>query len=44
MQLDLDDAVRAAAFAFLAEQARMRGEGWPPVLPRAVLADGFMFR
>jgi putative restriction endonuclease len=43
MALDIDDAVRAAAFAFLADQARMRGEGWPPVLPRSVLAEGFTF-
>ena len=43
MQLDLDDAVRTAAFTFLAEQARVRGEGWPPVLPRSVLSDGFVF-
>jgi putative restriction endonuclease len=43
MQVDLDDAVRAAAFAFLAEQARIRGEGWPPVLPRSVLSNGFVF-
>jgi putative restriction endonuclease len=43
MHFDLDDAVRNAAFAFLAEQARMRGEAWPPVLPRSVLAEGFIF-
>lgn len=43
MSLDIDDAVRTAAFAFLTDQARIRGEGWPPVLPRSVLTDGFMF-
>lgn len=43
MSFEIDDAVRSGAFAFLAEQARIRGEGWPPVLPRSVLADGFSF-
>jgi len=43
MQGDLDDAVRAAAFAFLAEQARIRGEPTPPVLPLSVLQRGFEF-
>ncbi len=43
MPLDVDDAVRTAAFAFLAEQARTRGEGWPPVLPRSILSEGFLF-
>jgi putative restriction endonuclease len=43
MPLDLDDSVRAAAFAFLAEQARLRGEWWPPVLPLSVLQGGFLF-
>lgn len=44
MDPDIDDAVRAAAFAFLAEQARMRGEAWPAVFPRRMLEDGFVFR
>jgi len=39
----LEDPVRVAAFAFLAEQARLRGEAWPPVLPRETLAQGFGF-
>jgi putative restriction endonuclease len=43
MQLDLDDAVRTAAFAYLAEQSRLRGEGWPPVLLRSLLAAGFTY-
>jgi len=43
MPLDVDDAVRAAAFAFLAEQARTRGEVSPPVLPLSVLEAGFVF-
>jgi putative restriction endonuclease len=43
MLFDIDDAVRTAAFSFLAEEARIRGEGWPPVLPRSVLSDGFAF-
>jgi putative restriction endonuclease len=43
MPPDLDDAVRAAAFAFLADQRRLRGEDWPPVLPRSVLSEGFTF-
>jgi putative restriction endonuclease len=40
MALDPDDAVRSAAFAFLADQQRLHGEWWPPVLPRDVLAAG----
>lgn len=36
----LDGRVRNAAFSFLAEQARLRGE----VLPREVLAAGFTFQ
>jgi putative restriction endonuclease len=43
MQVDLDHAVRAAAFAYLAEQARIRGEPTPPVLPLPVLQRGFEF-
>jgi putative restriction endonuclease len=43
MPLEVDDAVRTAAFAFLAEEARVRGESWPPVLPRTLLAEGFLF-
>ena len=43
MQVDLDNAVRTAAFAFLAAQTRSRGEVWPPVLPRSILSAGFMF-
>jgi putative restriction endonuclease len=43
MPFDIDDAVRTAAFAFLAEEGRIRGEGWPPVLPRSVLSEGFVF-
>jgi putative restriction endonuclease len=43
MSLDIDDAVRIAAFAFLAEQAHLRGELWPPVLPLSVLQGGFTF-
>ena len=38
-----DEPVRAAAFAFLADQARIRGEAWPPVLPRSVLQAGFEY-
>ena len=37
---DLDRQVRIAAFAFLAEQTRLRGE----ILPRNVLAAGFEFQ
>ncbi|MHB8489159.1 MAG: HNH endonuclease [Candidatus Dormibacteria bacterium] len=44
MDFDLDLAVRTAAFAFLADQARTRGEGLPPVLPLSVLRGGFVFR
>jgi putative restriction endonuclease len=36
---DLDERVRLAAFAFLAEQTRLHGQ----VLPRDVLAEGFQF-
>ena len=38
-----DEPVRSAAFAFLSEQARLRGERWPPVLPRSLLEAGFQF-
>lgn len=44
MAQDLDSSVRAAAFAFLSEQARLHGEGWPPVLRRDLLAGGFTFQ
>lgn len=44
MAADVDDAVRTAAFGFLAEHARVRGEWWPPVLPRDLLANGFIFQ
>lgn len=44
MAQDLDSSVRTAAFAFLSEQARLRGEWWPPVLPRDLLAAGFTFQ
>ena len=37
--LDLDQRVRLAAFAFLAEQTQLHGE----VLPRTILATGFTF-
>jgi putative restriction endonuclease len=36
----LDQAIRNAAFSFLAEQTRLKGE----VLPRDLLAEGFTFR
>jgi putative restriction endonuclease len=42
--MDIDLAVRTAAFAFLTEQARLRGEGLPPVLPLPVLQAGFVFQ
>jgi putative restriction endonuclease len=42
--MDLDLAVRTAAFAFLAEQARIRGESSPPVLQLSVLQAGFAFQ
>lgn len=38
-----DEPVRSAAFAFLADQARIRGEAWPPILPRSTLETGFEF-
>lgn len=44
MAEDFDGSVRVAAFAFLSEQARLHGEGWPPVLPRDLLAAGFTFQ
>lgn len=44
MAEDLDDSVRLAAFNFLAEQARLHGEWWPPVLRRDSLAAGFTFQ
>jgi putative restriction endonuclease len=40
---DLDAAVRAEAFQFLAREAVVRGGPWP-VVPRAVLAEGFTFQ
>jgi putative restriction endonuclease len=43
MNLDIDDAVRTAAFAFLTDQARMLGEPRPPVLPLSMLQRGFDF-
>jgi putative restriction endonuclease len=43
MAEDVDGSVRIAAFDFLAEQARLHGEWWPPVLPRDMLAAGFAF-
>lgn len=43
MAEDLDDAVRMRAFDFLSEAAHIRGELWPPVLPREILAAGFTF-
>lgn len=42
--MDIDLAVRTGAFAFLTEQARLRGEGLPPVLPLSVLQAGFVFQ
>ena len=44
MAEDFDGSVRTAAFAFLSEQARLHGEGWPPVLRRDLLAAGFTFK
>lgn len=38
-----DEPVRSAVFAFLADQARLLGEPWPPVLPRSLLEAGFEF-
>lgn len=36
------DPARLAAFAFLGEQARLRNEQFPPVLPRELLSEGFV--
>lgn len=41
---DLDGSVRTAAFDFLAQQARLHGAWWPPVMPRDILAAGFNFQ
>ena len=38
--LDTDRQVRLAAFRFLDEQRRLRGD----VLPQSVLLEGFVFR
>src|SRR5215471_11220973 len=41
---ELDDAVRAAAFAALTQMALQRGESMPAVLPSSVIRMGFDFR